>query len=191
MKTLNLKHLFTIVISFTMFSLFAQSETLNLETSTIHWLGKKIVGQHDGFIKLKSAEITEENNTITAGSFEVDMTSITCTDLENEKYNQKLVGHLKSDDFFGVEAFPTSKLVITEASVFENGVAKVKGDLTIKGKTNAETFELKKTDKGYTTQLEIDRTKYGVEHGSASLFSGLGDKAIKDIFTLDIELVSK
>ena len=35
--------------------------------------------------------------------FVIDMTSITCEDLTDETWNQKLVEHLKSDDFFSVE----------------------------------------------------------------------------------------
>ncbi len=49
-----------------------------------------------------------------AGNFVVDMTSITNNDLKDEGYNQKLVGHLKSDDFFGVEKYPTAEFVSDE-----------------------------------------------------------------------------
>lgn len=42
---------------------------------------------------------------LTSGSFEIDMTSITWAD--------KLVGHLTSDDFFGVANYPAAKFVIT------------------------------------------------------------------------------
>ena len=39
------------------------------------------------------------------------MSTITATDLEGE-YKGKLEGHLKSDDFFGVEKFPTATLAL-------------------------------------------------------------------------------
>ena len=48
---------------------------------------------------------------LTGGSFEVDMTSINVADLTGE-YKAKLEGHLKSDDFFGIETFPVSNLTL-------------------------------------------------------------------------------
>ena len=44
----------------------------------------------------------------------MDMTSITCADITDEKSNRRLVDHLKSEDFFSVVRFPTSKFVITK-----------------------------------------------------------------------------
>jgi len=52
---------------------------------------------------------------LTGGSFEVDMTSINAADLTGE-YKAKLEGHLKSDDFFGIETFPVSNLTFTEVN---------------------------------------------------------------------------
>ena len=76
---------------------------------------KKVVGSHEGTIALKSSELIFKNNTLKGGSFVIDMTTIACTDLTGE-YKGKLEGHPKSDDFFSVSSFPTSKLVITKAS---------------------------------------------------------------------------
>ena len=35
-------------------------------------------------------------------------------DLTDKEYNGKLIGHLKSDDFFGVEKHPTATFVATK-----------------------------------------------------------------------------
>ena len=51
-------------------------------------------------------------------TFIIDMSTITNTDLEDAEYNAKLVNHLKSDDFFGVEKFPTAKLEIKGSEKF-------------------------------------------------------------------------
>ena len=189
MKTLKFNYLVALLLTLSSFSLFAQSQKFNSEKSTIQWVGTKIGGQHEGLIKLKSGEIVENNGKIESGSFEVDMTSITCTDLEDAAYNEKLVGHLKSDDFFGVATHPTATVKITEGATLSDGKATVKGDLVVKGKSAPVTFELVKNENGYTTQLKIDRTKYDVRYGSASFFDNLGDKAIADIFVLNITLV--
>lgn len=118
------------------------------------------------------------------------MTSITDTDLTDASYNQKLVGHLKSADFFGVEKFPIATMKITKATKFSKGKASVTGVITIKGKTEPITFDIVKSGSIYTAKLEIDRSKHDVKYGSTSFFDSLGDKAIDDIFILDIKLVT-
>ena len=93
----------------------------------------------------------------------MDMASITCTDLTDAGYNAKLIGHLKSDDFFAVEKFPTAKLVITKASAFVNGEADVTVNLTIKSTTLPITFKVKQHEKMYhatvITSYSIHYTK--------------------------------
>ena len=161
-------------------------EKVNVKSSTITWVGKKVTGKHTGTINLKDGFFEMEGDAITGGTFVIDMSSIACTDLEGESKGQ-LEGHLKSDDFFGVEKFPTAKLVITKA-VKEGNTYKVTGDLTIKETTEPVTFELEKAGNTLTTTLTIDRSKYNVRYGSGSFFDNLGDKTIYDDFTLDINL---
>ena len=181
-------YLVAIVLTISSFGLFAQTQTVNSEKSTINWLGKKIGGEHKGLIKLKNGELTEKDGKIVSGSFVIDMTSLTNTDLTDPGYNAKLVGHLKSDDFFGVEKFPTATLNITKATKFSNGNASVTGTMTIKGKTETITFDIVKSKNTYTATIEVDRSKYNVRYGSTSFFDSLGDKAIDDVFILNIKL---
>lgn len=78
---------------------FAQSD-FNLDSSKIKWVGKKITNQsHSGTLKFKKVNLKIDNNASISGQFEVDMHSLTNTDLSGE-WKQKLEGHLKSDDFF-------------------------------------------------------------------------------------------
>lgn len=169
--------------------LFAQKVEVNGNASSIKWLGKKVTGQHEGNIQVKSGyfELTEDK--ITAGNFVIDMTTISNSDIESEEYNKKLVGHLKSDDFFGVEKYPTAKFVVTQSTKFENGKATLTGNITIKEKTESITFEIVRTGNEYRAKIEIDRSKFDIRYGSDSFFDDLGDKVIYDIFTLDVILV--
>jgi len=169
--------------------MFAQKVKVNTEKSSVEWLGKKIGGEHQGNIQIKSGYIELKDDKIVAGNFVVDMTTITVTDLKDEGYNQKLVGHLSSDDFFGVERFPAANFVLTQSSRFSNGKASVTGNITIKDKTESITFDVKRAGNVYSAKIEIDRSKFDVRYGSNSFFDSLGDKAIDDIFTLNIELV--
>lgn len=169
--------------------LLAQRLEVNTKTSSLEWLGKKIGSKHEGMVQLKSGFLELQGETIVAGQMVVDMTSITNSDIENANYNQKLVGHLKSDDFFGVETYPTASFELTGGSEFSNGKARLSGKITIKGKTEPISFEVVKTGNEYTATLDLDRSKFDVRYGSNSFFDNLGDKAIDDIFKLNIRLV--
>ena len=169
--------------------MFAQKAEVNTKQSSVEWFGKKIGSKHKGNIQLKSGYFELKGDKIVEGNFVVDMTTITNTDLENENYNQKLVGHLKSDDFFGVEKYPSATFEVKQSSTFSNGKATLSGDITIKGKTESISFETVRTGKEYSAKVEIDRSKFDVRYGSNSFFDNLGDKAIDDIFMLEIKLV--
>jgi polyisoprenoid-binding protein YceI len=187
MKTKNF--VLAIIILLTGNVMFAQKVEVNTKKSTIDWHGEKVLGEHEGNIQVKSGYIELKNDQIVAGNFVIDMTTITNTDLEDEGYNQKLVGHLKSDDFFGVEKFPTANFVVTKSSKFTNGKATITGDITIKGKTESISFEVVRAGNEYTGKIDIDRSKFDVRYGSDSFFDNLGDKVIDDIFTLNIKLL--
>jgi len=188
MKTF--KNLFLVALAFFTATVFAQDYKVNTETSTLKWNGKKVTGEHYGFINLKSGEFTVKDKKITSGEFVIDMTSLTVEDLEGE-WRDKLTGHLNSDDFFGTADHPTAKLVITKSGTFKNGVAQVTGNLSIKGKTHPVTFNVKNEGGVYTSTITVDRTLYDVRYGSDKFFDNLGDKTIYDEFTLEVTLKTK
>lgn len=169
---------------------FSQKVNIDPVKSKIAWSGKKIVGgSHNGEIKLKSGTLEIKNDQIVKGTFIVDMNTISNHDLEDKDYNSKLVGHLKSDDFFGVEKYPTASFNIKKSSKFINGKATVTGDITIKGTTKEITAIVSRSNNSFNTKLEIDRSQFDVRYGSNSFFDNLGDKAIDNIFVLDINLI--
>jgi polyisoprenoid-binding protein YceI len=165
--------------------------------SRVEWVGEKIGGKHQGTVKLTSGVVTNDHGKL-GGSFIMDMTTITSTDLEGEK-KAKLEGHLKSDDFFGVQKFPTSSFEITgvtpRAGYVEGGPNfDVTGKLTIKGISNDATFPamIKFEGSKMTAKVEmkVDRSKYDVRYGSKTFFPDIGDKAIADEFLLKIDVVA-
>ena len=83
---------------------WSQSKEMNINAaeSSIQWLAKKVTGQHNGIINFVSGNLTLGENNISGGSFEVAMNTINVLYLSGE-YKEKLEGHLKSYDFFGVE----------------------------------------------------------------------------------------
>ncbi|GHC60428.1 YceI family protein [Ulvibacter litoralis] len=161
-------------------------ERKEVKEGTITWKGKKILGSHTGTIDLKSGYLEMDGDALTGGEFIVDMTTIVCTDLEGDTKG-KLEGHLKSDDFFGVENHPIATLTIKKATKSGNTYA-VTGDLMIKGVTESIDFDLEMGDSGASTSVKVDRTKYGIKYGSGDFFDSLGDNAISNKFELDVVL---
>ena len=173
------------------------SVTLGVDTSasTVTWKGYKVTGSHEGTIDLQRGDLNFSNGVLTGGSFTIDMSTIAATDITGE-YAQKLEGHLKSPDFFGVEKFPTAKFIITNvASRGTAGEYRVTGDLTIKETSKQVKFNAVVTEEMgkyvATADLKLDRTEFDVRYGSGSFFDNLGDKTIYDEFDLGIRLVTK
>lgn len=187
--TKQLKTFALALVAFVSFTSQAQtSKKVNAEKSSIHWVGKKVTGQHDGTVNLKDGILMFKGDKLAGGKFTVDMASISTKDLQGE-WAGKLDGHLKSDDFFSTEKHPTANLEFKKIADKGNGVYTVFADLTIKGITNPVNFDLAVNGNSATSKLIIDRTKYDIKYKSGSFFENLGDKTIYDDFELDVNLV--
>lgn len=185
----NFKSIALALVALVTFTATAQtSKKVDASKSTINWVGKKVTGAHEGTITLKEGALIFKGKKVVGGNFTVDMTTINTTDLDG-KGKANLDGHLKSDDFFGVEKFPTATLVIKSLGEKGNDLYAVTADLTIKGKTESIKFDLVVAGNTATTTLKVDRTKYGIQYGSGSFFDNLGDKTINDEFELKVKLV--
>ena len=179
-----------IVVAFITFSFTTieeEKKEIKTDKSKVFWKGYKVSGSHEGTINLQSGFLTFNEDKLTGGEIVIDMTTLTSTDLEGE-YKGKLEGHLKSDDFFGVETYPTATLVFKNVEVSGKNSYTVIGDLTLKGKTNSITFNISIYGSKASVSLKIDRSKYDVKYGSASFFDGLKDKVIYDEFDSDSDL---
>ena len=173
------------MVSFT--TIEKEKKEIKTESSKVVWKGYKVTGSHEGTIAIKSGVLIFEADKLAGGEFVIDMTTINTTDLEGD-YKNKLDGHLKSDDFFGVEKYATASLVFTKVTASGKNSYNVTGDLTIKGTTNAVSFTMSIYGQKATASLKIDRTLYNVRYGSASFFDDLKNKAIYDEFDLIADL---
>ena len=160
---------------------------VKIEESQVVWKGYKVTGSHTGTVKIKSGSLLFDNDKLTGGDFVIDMTTLIATDLKG-KGKDKLEGHLKSDDFFGVVSNPTATLNFKTVTASGKNAYNVTGNLSIKGKTNTVSFIMSVYGNKATANLKIDRTKYDVRYGSTSFFDGLKDKAIYDEFDLVVDL---
>jgi polyisoprenoid-binding protein YceI len=167
------------------------SVTIDPAQSRVVWAGTMLgVYTHEGTLDLTKAELSMADGRITGGNFTADMNSMVATD---ENYNpeegstpEKLVGHLKSADFFDVENYPEATFVITGAS--DNSVT---GMMTIRGVTNEEKVENVMMSKEgdmvkITGDMTIDRKKYNV-----SWDSPVAERVLSSDLVLKIELLGK
>lgn len=184
--------LLAVVASFTFFAFAPKADVYKVDVSksSITWEGKKFAGSHNGTVDLASGTLGFNGKKLAEGGFTANMTT-----LKDADRNANLEKHLKSEDFFGVDKFGAANFVITK--VEGNGATvKITGDLTIKGVKNVVSFPANvifnadKTVTATADKIVIDRTKYGIQFKSKSVFSNIGDNFIYDEFTLNVKLVA-
>jgi polyisoprenoid-binding protein YceI len=173
---------------------------LQPQLSTLGWDGKAVTHGHNGTVQFSGGELLVRGNQLVGGTVTVDMKTIKATDIKDADSNTKFMGHITSDDFFGVSSNPTATFKITKVAYIKGAAAdannaNITGDLTIKGKTNSITFPAKVGVKNGVAAASgtatVDRTKYDIKYGSKSFFDGIGDKAINDDFALSFNVIAK
>lgn len=178
----------------------AKTETFKVDTakSSVDWKGSKVLVKtvHNGQLSIKEGSLEIKDNKLVGGKIVVDMNSLTDKDLEsNPEYHAKLLKHLKSDDFFNAEKYPTSTLVIKSVETKSATDVVLKGDLTIRDQTQAievpAKVKIEKTSATGEATIKLDRTKWGLKYGSGQFFKDLGDKVISDEFELAVKIEAK
>ena len=135
-----------------------------------------------GTLKLKSGEITVENDAVTSGDFVIDMTTLKvdpASVTEADKKPADLEAHLKNADFFDVEKQPTSDFKITAVADLAGELPKdavaganktISGNLTLLGKTLNVSFPAKVTVAEGKASIEakftVNRADWGIKFGT-------------------------
>ena len=167
---------------------------VNTQKSTIEWEGGSATTTHNGLISLKSGNLEILDGKLTGGTFEVNMTSITNLDV-SEAYRGKLENHLKSEDFFGADAFPTAQLIIVKATEEKENLYRIIADFTVRDITKSIEFDATLTPSGNSykasANFTFDRSEYEVKHRSGSFFMDLGDKLIYDEIKVAISVITQ
>lgn len=180
----------------------ATEYTINTEASNVSWIGSKPVGKHTGFIPVTAGNIKVEEGSIVGGTVTIDVMGIYSQDLsEDSTMHAKLIGHLKSPDFFAAEEFPTAEFVVTSVEeystdeviedkeeiefeykpasasehIVESPTHKITGNLTMRGTTLSVSFpaNVSMTDGTISAKAKfnIDRTRWGLKYGEEASIS--------------------
>lgn len=138
----------------------------SIDFSVRHMMVKAKGGFNDfeGIIETDLEDLTTANI-----EFNVDMASV---DTQNEGRDQ----HLRSGDFFDVEQHPKMTFKATDVEDKGDGEYNVTGDLTIRGTTNKETFNVSYEGHGkdpwgnevagFSGEGKINRADYGLTYNA-------------------------
>lgn len=144
-------------------------ETFVVDTSRseINWKAAKVTRAHDGGFNEFDGTITVDGEEVTGVNLTIDMASV-WTDTD------RLTGHLKNEDFFEVETYPTATFETAQIVPADSAGAThlVTGNLTMHGQTNGVTFPATITVDGGSVNARadfiIDRTKWGIVYTGAA-----------------------
>jgi len=148
----------------------AQAETWNIDAShssvsfeVTHMVISKVRGRFTDF----SGVINFDGKDISHGSVKVSAKTAS-VNTDNEDRDE----HLRSDEFFDAETYPTMTFTSTKVSEVKDGKFKLTGDLTIKDVTKEVTFDCEfpgvvkdpwgNTRAGFSAETTINRQDFGV-----------------------------
>ena len=180
------------------------SINIDVEKSKLSWIGKKIHENHYGTIEISNGKIFIKENKVVEAFLKIDMNTIECTDIESEVYNNKLVEHLKNQDFFEVNKHPYAEIflnfnLIEHSDKFQLSDMQQRYDasgiIVIKGikQSISEDFIITYDDNMFYAhgEIEIDRTDFNIKYKSGKFFPELADKIILDEFSIKFELYTE
>ena len=172
---------------------------LDLERSTLRWIGRNPTNQHDGKIALKSGWIElDEEGAILAGEVVVNMKAISCCDISDDKLNRTLIAHLANSDFFEVERYPEASFIISQTEPIPGSNpgqpnVDVYGEMTLRGKTHPIDFQAMLTPfneaVSFQAQFDVNRVLFGAVYGSGSIFERLGMHLVNDFVNVQITAI--
>lgn len=179
--------------------------------SVVRWRGTKVTGgTQEGVVRLSDGRLHVRDGRITGGDFLVDMTTIAVTSIPDRDATARgiLERHLAHEEWFGVERFPTARLVLTSLTPYDgNGrVAgprsdgddrqgyRVSGILAVRDSVHPVRFAAVATaptarEMRAKADLVIDRQRWGVRFDGAT--SALRNLLVRDEVELGLELVAR
>jgi polyisoprenoid-binding protein YceI len=154
--------------------------------SKVQFTGYGVGKNHPGNFTIKNGTLTLANNSLTGGSFALEIKSMDMQETA-DFIDAKLLPHLLSPDFFDAEKFPEATFEITEVkpytpaqgeTVVEGASHLISGNLKLKDQVKNVTFPARVSiENGVlkaNANFDINRTDWGMSYGN--------DESLKDKF---------
>lgn len=173
------RFLSVLTLSFAAFMLLAAPAKAQVETYDFDKAHTQILffADHLGFSKSQGEFHDYDGNFVfdrtKPENSSVEVTIQTASiDMDHEKWD----AHMKNEDFFDVEKYPTMTFKSTGIEVTGENTANITGDLTILGVTKPVTLAVmhnksgkhpfnQKMVAGFSASTTIDRSEWGMEYG--------------------------
>ena len=166
--------------------------------SHLKWKAAHLGGVNERFgkVSLTEGQVSATDGKVSNAKFVIDLGSLTVESIEEEEKAAKLAGHLKNEDFFNIEKFPTAQFELTNTEAAEGDFnTKVTGNLTISGITKSITFNanISVSENEITVKSEdfvVDRKDWELTYHAEGTEGVAADYLIADAigFTIDIAL---
>lgn len=150
--------------------------TIDTARSSVGFTGAKVTNSHDGTFETWSGTIDLDPENLTASSVDITI-QMDSVQIEPER----LLNHLKGEDFFAVETHPTATFTSTRVveQQGENGAThRITGNLTLRGETKSITFpakvEVSESEVAASAEFVIRRGDFGI------VYEGMADDLIEE-----------
>ncbi len=174
---------------------------VDIPSTTLKWIGTKITAHHVGTFPVTGGKVFVKDNNITGGEVNISTEDLKVTGPEDfdNKMNQKLQGHLISEDFFETAKYPSALFTITEVKAFSgtteteandthqaeiteykvlNPTHTISGNLTIKDVTKHITFPAFINISGNTVEA---KAKFNINRKDWNIvYPGMPNDLIRD-----------
>jgi polyisoprenoid-binding protein YceI len=128
------------------------------------------------------------------------MHSLKNLNLEGNEWQPVLIAHLKSDDFFFTEKFPTARFTIDSARQISESLSapnfEVEGTVELRGVRNNMKFlaTISNLPEGAVTaeaHFDFDRTQWNIIYGSSRYFEHLGMHLVFDSISIGLRIAAR
>lgn len=177
---------------------FSGNALVDTTASVVRWRGTKFGGRgaHAGTVRVRSGVLDYDTRRaeLRSGVIELDMRSIAVTDmpLGETEARRKLTTHLLAADFFDVQRHPTARFELQRVTTRGGNLARLEGQLTLRGVTRPFAFEatvwsFEPTRLHATARATLDRMQWGVAFRGSRITNDLVD----DVIHLEFDILAR
>ncbi|WP_145711466.1 YceI family protein [Chitinophaga japonensis] len=175
---------------------------VDVDRSSLQWIGTKPTGKHTGRFKLTSGTLYVKDSMVTGGKFVINIASLEDLDLAGDTaMKHKLERELKSPLFFDAAKYPTATFAITGVDTYrpdgtdillKDATHTIQGNLTIKEVTKNITFPARiaivNDQVTAHANFNMDRTLWGMNYRADK---SLQDKLINSMVNIQFSIVAQ